>query len=411
MDINRLLADASQMHHLGGYRAAMLAGIMPPEIVISPAGEVMMDHGFSDSVIRPFGQHFTAHSLAGEKKKYASRYEPKESSKTPSDLSEKEQKDKGAFEKAWLDEFGFSAEDMLRFIGGFWMILQTDREPIIKETRSALVKRIGKDNELDDEIVSKCLDSFTLQPRPSWIDVPEGYPDHAWHPWRFQRQLSLVTKPIIQLNNGEDPMLLIAPAMCVQHLERFYANTLDGVYSHDMFRTNGKLYKLMDAINGEIGEEFNSIVANKFVEIGWGAKPNQSDGQIFNRQKSPTFGDVDVLAWNEAGKRLLIIECKDLSFDKTIGEVANRLSKYQGVIKSNGKPDDLKKHLNRCEEIEANLDKVGDYVGMEIETVERVLLLSQPTPLIFAELAEKHSVEVITFTDIETRYEEPSKGE
>ncbi|AUR06987.1 hypothetical protein [Phaeobacter inhibens] len=411
MDINRLLADASQMYHLGGYRAAMLAGIMPLEIVISPAGEVMMDHGFSDSVIKPFGQHFTAHSLAGEKRKYASRYEPKEASETPPDLSGKEQKDKDAFENAWLDEFGFCAEDMLRFIGSFWMILQTDRKPIIKDARSALAQRIGKDTELDDEIVGKCLDSFTLQPRPSWTEVPEGYPDNAWHPWRFQRQLSLVTKPVIQLNDEEDPMLMIAPAMCVQHLERFYANTLEGAYSHDMFRTNGKLYKLMDAINSEVGEEFNSIVAKKFVEIGWEAKPNQSDGQIFNRQKSRTWGDVDVLAWNKAGKRLLIIECKDLSFDKTIGEVANRLSKYQGVIKNNGKPDDLKKHLNRCEEIEANLDKVGEYVGMEIETVERVLLLSQPTPLIFAELADKHSVEVITFTGIETRFDEPSEGE
>ena len=204
---------------------------------------------------------------------------------------------------------------------------------------------------------------------------------------------------------------MIAPAMCVQHLERFYANMFEGAYSHDMFRTNGKLYKLMDAINGEVGEEFNSIVVKKFVEIGWEAKPNQSDGQIFNRQKSQRFGDVDVLAWDKARKRLLIIECKDLSFDKTIGEVANRLSKYQGVIKSNGKPDDLKKHLNRCEEIEANLDKVGEYIGMNVETVERILLLSQPTPLIFAELADKHSVKVITFAEIETRFQEPSEGE
>ncbi|MFY1713627.1 hypothetical protein J3366_19330 [Tritonibacter mobilis] len=235
--------------------------------------------------------------------------------------------------------------------------------------------------------------------------------DHAWHPWRFQRQLSLVTKPIIQLNYEEDPLLMIAPAMCVQHLERFYANMFEGAYSHDMFRTNGKLYKLMDAINGEVGEEFNSIVVKKFVEIGWEAKPNQSDGQIFNRQKSQQFGDVDVLAWDKARKRLLIIECKDLSFDKTIGEVANRLSKYQGVIKSNGKPDDLKKHLNRCEEIEANLDMVGEYIGMNVETVERILLLSQPTPLIFAELADKHSVKVITFAEIETRFQEPSEGE
>lgn len=60
----------------------------------------------------------------------------------------------------------------------------------------------------------------------------------------------------------------------------------------------------------------------------------------------------------------------------------------------------LKKHLNQCPEIETNFDQVVDYVGIGIDTVERTLVLSQLTPLLFAKLTNKRSVAVVTSADI-----------
>ncbi|MEB2848098.1 hypothetical protein [Endobacterium cereale] len=150
-------------------------------------------------------------------------------------------------------------------------------------------------------------------------------------------------------------------------------------------------------MNGTEREAFNEKVAQRVRAIGWEAQANLSDGRILNRTKNPAFGDVDVLAWNADRQRVLIIECKDLSFDKTLGEIARRLSNYRGVTKDSGKRDDLRKHLDRCEDIEANLPSLSAFVGFEVKCVERVLLFSEPTPIQFSKIPAQFKVMVSIF--------------
>jgi hypothetical protein len=97
---------------------------------------------------------------------------------------------------------------------------------------------------------------------------------------------------------------------------------------------------------------------------------------------------------------VLVVECKDLSFDKTLGEIARRLSNYQGGTKSGGKRDDLRKHLDRCEDIDANLAALSDFVGFQVKGIERVLLFSEATPIQFSKIADRFAVKVCTSGDI-----------
>jgi hypothetical protein len=48
-------------------------------------------------------------------------------------------------------------------------------------------------------------------------------------------------------------------------------------------------------------------------------------------------------------RRVLLIECKDVQYRKTLGEVAEQLADFRSEMRSDGKPDLLKKHLNRVE--------------------------------------------------------------
>ena len=192
--------------------------------------------------------------------------------------------------------------------------------------------------------------------------------------------------------------------MIATHLDKFIIGARTGDLERRLFRENGPMFKWIDRINAETGEAFNEKVAARFREIGWQAQANLSDGQIFNRKKTQGFGDVDVLAWNEAEGRILVIECKDLSMDKTIGEIAKRLEKYQGKTNEKGKKDDLKKHLVRCGAIEAEQDRVAAFVNMEIKQIERVLLFSEPTPLQYSEITDKHNVALVTFAEIAERF-------
>src|SRR3546814_3106540 len=105
-------------------------------------------------------------------------------------------------------------------------------------------------------------------------------------------------------------------------------------------------------------------------------------------------GDVDVLAWHPDG-RVLAIECKDVQYRKTYGEIAEQLADFRGEMRSNGKPDYLLKHLHRMEKISEHLEAVATFTGLaSVSRVECHLMFRNPVPMEFAlaKLAEKVKV-------------------
>ena len=69
------------------------------------------------------------------------------------------------------------------------------------------------------------------------------------------------------------------------------------------------------------------------------------------------LGDVDVLAWKSDGT-IRLIECKRLTFARTIAEIANICRRFQGEAK-----DELAKHLRRVEWIGQNPQCLRNIVG------------------------------------------------
>ena len=403
-DIAQMLAYASLIHHMGGYSKAMTAGMMPPEIKISPAGEVMMNHDFSNQVVQPFGEFFQTSSLRSAAQKYIENYALGAEEEAQNSTEETPSDHDRQFAEAWHDEYGFTLENLKAFVGGIDTLLVTDCKAVLHMKMSDLIERICAETKLTSEIAAACTQAFTFTPREKWDTSPEGYMSSAWFPWQFQRQLSLVSRPIIQLEDTDDPKCLVAPAMIIMHIANFVSNAREGALDQRMFNQDGLMFRWIGSVNGDQGEAFNEQVSTEFQSVGWNARANLSDGEILNRRKNPAFGDVDVLAWDDAQKRILVVECKNLSFDKTIGEISRRLANYKGVLKANGKRDDLKKHLDRCEDIETNIAQLSRFVGFDVEHIDRVLLFSQVTPIQFSKIAEKYSVTVCRFAEIAEQF-------
>ena len=95
---------------------------------------------------------------------------------------------------------------------------------------------------------------------------------------------------------------------------------------------------------------------------GWHAEVEVKVTKLLRRGFGKDHGDVDVLAWRDNG-RVLAIECKDVQFRKTLGEMAEQLSDFRGEIRSNGKRDELCKHLDRMEVIGQHPPLVAAYIG------------------------------------------------
>lgn len=407
-DLGQLMASASQMFHFGGYSDAMKAGAMKPVIRISPAGDVLMEHDFTDDTVRPLGQKFQEVSLSHAAEKYQDNYIEGTEEIEP-DATEVVVPIEDDFAKAWQDEFGFTLDDTEKFGNFFKNQVVKTQQPLMEIKRSDLICAIEEEAKLSSDTVKQVLATFTLSPRTSWDwepdAVPSGYLPSAWHPWRFRRQLSLISKPIVQVDNTNDPVFIIAPTMVVHHMSKFLYDARRGYFDEAIFRKGGLLAKWIGRINKERGSDFNEKVAESFREIGWNAEANLTDGKLLDREKDPRFGDVDVLAWRKDTGQVLVIECKDLSLDKTFGEIARRLAKYRGIASTDGKKrDELKRHLDRYEDLKNNTSALEKFVKCTISSMEAVLVFSKHSPMQFDKKIADQGVVTVSMDEIASRY-------
>lgn len=96
------------------------------------------------------------------------------------------------------------------------------------------------------------------------------------------------------------------------------------------------------------------------------------------------------------------MECKDVQFLKTLGEVAEQLADFRGEVRSDGKPDHLKRHLDRLEVLRANRDSVSKFLKLSppIE-VEGHLVFRNPVPMQFAWDKKARGVQLSLFSDLD----------
>ena len=122
------------------------------------------------------------------------------------------------------------------------------------------------------------------------------------------------------------------------------------------------------------------------TNLGWGVECEIKLTKLLSQALDRNYGDIDVLAWDPAKGRILIIECKYVQYKKTPGEIAEQLSDFRGEMMNNGKPDLLKKHLDRVAVVEGHADNACRFLGMpQGSRIESHLVFKNPVPMQFVQ--------------------------
>ena len=398
-ELGELLVMASYMLQLGGNSDVIRIGLVQPTVKISPAGDVLMDSDFYDETIQPFGEKSHQISFDYHAQNYSKNYR-KGSNEDADEQANLSVKQGIKFRQAWLNDYKFSIEDTDKFIAFFADILQQTEKPVLQMPLSNLKEKIHNAKGLSLVKVGMMVNNFSLKPRTQWNKVLPPYLSNAWQPWRFRRQLSLMSKPIIQLDKGEDPSIMFAPGMVYENLLHFVTGVCYGDFDEAFFAKNGELQKWVGFINNKHGSEFNEQVACKFRQNGWNAEANLTDSQITSLPHNKKFGDVDVLAWRPESGRVLVVECKKIMLDKTPTEIARRLEKYQGISSNDGRRDNLRKHIDRYEYLKKHKEKLENYLNCTISTLEAMLIFEHYSPVHFTKVMKDFAVKVSTINEI-----------
>lgn len=294
------------------------------------------------------------------------------------------------FLQAWEAEFGVPFDGMRAFIDEIQEISVARREAVASMSRSGLVSLFAKAAGISIELASGTLSMLTLEPRGQWTVAPAGFKDGDWQPWRFGRRLCVLRRPFLQVDTADDPEILFAPGLVLDAFAAtatwFHEGSIDSseVRSRDMARWIGH-------ISRENGAAFTKAVEDRLNGLGWRTRRETTLTKLLAPGNDDRFGDlkrfgdVDVLAWRDGSPRVLAIECKDVQFRKTFGEVAEQLADFRGVLKPNGKPDLLRRHLDRIDVLSAYADAVAKKLGLNAPaSIEGHLVFKNPVPMRYA---------------------------
>lgn len=388
LDIALLMAKATLLFEVGGWSDAVRWDVMKPEIHVTPLGDIHANFDFYEEIIAPHayvsGEDRIKRSVTG----YAKNLDERPTSDSVEGELEVD------FAEAWKEQFGATIDEVRLFVDAVEQIGIKRKAQVVWLKRDCFRSMRVGDSLINDDTASRILQTLTLTARDSWRDIPAGFEERDRHPWRFRRQLSFLRRPILDWDPAGD-VLLVAPGMLRDSLVYMYSLYESGDFPASQLTP--KMAAWRGIANGRRGTVFANEVADAMRANGWHAEIEVKVTKLLGRGFDKDYGDVDVLAWRDDG-RVLAIECKDVQFRKTLGEMAEQLADYRGEIRPNGKRDELRKHLDRVEIIRQHLPQVASYVGRTtVGAIESHLLFRNPVPMEFALTRMAEQVAVSNF--------------
>jgi hypothetical protein len=396
LDLSPLMSDILFLFHLGGCSDAIKKGVMDPEVRIAPNGDILTHVGFENEIVKPLGEQFESLRLDHEANRYEKHFEPFELIKSV----------KGKFPDSFLNafekEFGISVDDLRKFRETLENLAIEKKRCVFIARKREIMTYFRNNGLINDEIAEIALERFSVWPREHWDKAPDGFMEKDWYPWRFGRRLSLIARPLVKLEDGDDPQYVVSPGL----FGLGFAFILNRYYEAEVEVSECKSNKMRSWIqktSNRQGHEFAKRVFDAVRSFGYNARLEIKMSALLNEKLDKDWGDVDVLAWNEEENRILAIECKNLRHAKTPNEIAEQLNRFSGKILRNGKHDELLKHIDRCEFLKTRAEQLARTLGTNNNIIiQPVICFSKPIPVPY--LSQRFpDVIFLTFDDLQKK--------
>ncbi|WP_051677570.1 hypothetical protein [Bradyrhizobium sp. URHD0069] len=377
LDLSRLMAKIMMIQRLGGWSDAIRWEGMEPRLRITPLGDIHANHSFYEEILAPFARVASDLRVDDDINSYAEGFEDTEAEPTDASAWPDE------FWQAWEEEVGGTFDETRTFLDILEDVALKSGRAFLFIKKSELLKACTGEIAISPVAASGIVEALTLVSRPRWRNVPDGFDEKDRFPWRFRRRLSLLRKPLIQIDLSDDPTYILAPGLVRDAVVYMLGNYHRGDYP--LWQLKPKMRSWAGHSRNRMGSAFALKVAERLTELGWKTAVEKKVTEILRTGFDRDYGDVDVLAWNEETSRLLLCECKDLQYRKTEGEIAEQLMDYRGEVDEKGKRDDLRKHLDRMDIITQHIPKLQAFVGMSATPrIEGHLIFRNPVPMQFA---------------------------
>lgn len=251
-------------------------------------------------------------------------------------------------DRAASAEFGFTFSELAEVFGTILNLPQAAREPF-SHRLDELLSMVSDEIQRDRGYVANVLHDFTLEPRERFLT---GDTQADVYPWRFNRALSYLRRPLVARATPEGSEILWGS----RNLYQSGRYLLDLCLSGRLKAKSDEMRKFLGRVRGEQAEQFNDLVADHFEQLDeftTRRRVKKVGSRRITRDDGQDLGDIDVLTAHANSRSLLAVETKDFEFARTPAELSNELNDLVRGPKSA-----VVRHLERIHWLEGNLADV-----------------------------------------------------
>lgn len=342
--LDELLARAALLIEVATDSDAVKNGIVEPPIELHENGEYSLNRQFQETVVRAFATGYFGEEFQGAADGYSKLY----NSERKTERIRAQDIYSFQFIKAFTKEYGLTPDEAVDGMAELMELAVEVDDLVVETTLGELKIRLEKSRGMSLEARDAFVKTFSLFPRPSFLDPPVGFMKEDLYPWRFRRRLSTIVRPLLVFGDQENDKVFYGVGAVRLGFDYLLGRTEEGQLPDRFFLTS-EMKKYIGSVNDRRGHAFAASVCESLKLVGWQA---ECEIQMSELGAPPELGDIDVLAWKESGE-VLLIECKRLQLARTVAEIAEVCRRFQGEAK-----DQLARHVRRITWVNENLSSL-----------------------------------------------------
>ncbi|SOE21217.1 SEC-C motif-containing protein [Spirosomataceae bacterium TFI 002] len=375
-DIDELVAIMNQVMEWGALSDQIYFNIMDERIAVLPSGRIGTDKNLEEA-FRHFQKIKSREGVADVIENFIYSF-PKLNKNNGKEIPT-------GLDKAFLADYKISFTRLFEFMDTLFQI-GLDQQMSYNKIEVSTLKSELLNNGFSISEIDNALAYLCLTKRGSVDQKPDGYEYYDIIPWRFNRRLSVLAKPLFKIETQKDKedLLFWGNKQLVQCKRYLQSQIQSGRYRAI---PKGKMEEILGKMANEKGELLVKDLLKtleKDTKLVLKSEVKINSKSVFYAYKD--LGDVDILIIDIANKLLLSLECKNIAATRNIKEVFDEFDKLYTGSKYIGK------HLERHNWLKQNIDLLSAQYGIDFSgfTAQSAFITNEQlfTPILKGEKIE-----------------------
>lgn len=269
-------------------------------------------------------------------------------------------------------EFGFTFTQVIEGLSDLAIYSAVRGHGPVSEPVAGIRDRLLNLPGWGEKTANAFLDRLTLRPRPEFMS-----PGIDACPWRYNRDLSYIRRPLIEISGTDGGTLLMWSSRRTWFAARYWAEL---VYTGRLRGTTPAMKTLLGTIRQDQNKAFEREVEALLSQSGFpvtGTGVKRICGQRLLSTDGADLGDIDAIALDPAARIVIVAEAKDFELARTPAELSNEAEHL--LV---GEKSAVSKLSRRTAWVQSHLALVLRHFGVEVDTtgwrVLHVVVTSRP---------------------------------